>query len=348
MIKSVNIQNFQSHKDTSLEFSPGVNIITGTSDSGKSALMRALRWVIENKPTGDGFRSSRGGDTAVQIDFKEGNSVKRGKTNKENTYQLNDSEPHKSVGKEIPKEIEKIINMTDVNVQKQIDRPFLISNTPGEVASHFNEVANLTQIDGGLRNINKWISTINTDIKYNTKSISETQEKLKGFSYLEDLEIDIVKLEKKQELAEEKGKQKKTLEETLVSLTETEDRIKSYANILQAEKTVLEALELDKKITGLKTAKSNLRKIVREINDCSSLIKKQEKYKGGEKLVDEVLVLMDKKKEVKAEMAGLKKIKLLVTTGEESIAKDKKYLKEIQTKLEDNMPDVCPLCETEL
>ena len=37
MISSVHIKNFQKHKDLSLEFTPGINVITGKSDAGKSA-----------------------------------------------------------------------------------------------------------------------------------------------------------------------------------------------------------------------------------------------------------------------------------------------------------------------
>ena len=57
MIKSLELFNFQSHAHTLIEFSDGVNIISGTSDSGKSAILRALRWVIRNEPSGLGVVS---------------------------------------------------------------------------------------------------------------------------------------------------------------------------------------------------------------------------------------------------------------------------------------------------
>ena len=78
MIQSVHIQNFQSHKNSTLEFSPGVNIIVGTSDSGKTAIIRALRWVVWNRPSGDSLRSTWGGKTSVEICLDKG-SVERSK-----------------------------------------------------------------------------------------------------------------------------------------------------------------------------------------------------------------------------------------------------------------------------
>ena len=52
MIKSIQIKNIQSHKDTSLEFSPGINAIVGSSNNGKSAVLRALYWARYNRPLG--------------------------------------------------------------------------------------------------------------------------------------------------------------------------------------------------------------------------------------------------------------------------------------------------------
>ena len=55
MIKSIDIENFQSHKKTRIDFDPGVNVIIGRSDSGKTSILRALNWVINNKPSGEAF-----------------------------------------------------------------------------------------------------------------------------------------------------------------------------------------------------------------------------------------------------------------------------------------------------
>lgn len=76
MIKQLNIQNFQSHVDTTLEFSDGCNIIVGNSDSGKTAIIRALRWLVFHKPTGDEMRSHWGGKTKVELFIDDAHVVK--------------------------------------------------------------------------------------------------------------------------------------------------------------------------------------------------------------------------------------------------------------------------------
>ena len=50
MIKKIIIENFQSHKKTEMKFTEHLNVIFGESDSGKSAIRRAIQSVI-NKNT---------------------------------------------------------------------------------------------------------------------------------------------------------------------------------------------------------------------------------------------------------------------------------------------------------
>ncbi len=44
-LKSLRLENFQSHKDLYVEFSDGLNIITGTNNAGKTAIFRALDYI---------------------------------------------------------------------------------------------------------------------------------------------------------------------------------------------------------------------------------------------------------------------------------------------------------------
>ena len=67
MIKKLIIENYQSHKRTEIDFSDGVNAVIGRTDVGKSAIMRALIWVMRNRPLGDEMRSHCGGVTMAEI-----------------------------------------------------------------------------------------------------------------------------------------------------------------------------------------------------------------------------------------------------------------------------------------
>jgi exonuclease SbcC len=159
MIHSILITNFQSHKETELIFSPGVNIILGQSDSGKTAIFRALCWPTWNRPVGDEFRSDWGGETKIELRLDESRIIRS--KDKENIYQIDDNEPLKAFGKDVPVEISKILNIDETNIQQQLDSPFLLTESPGEVAKHFNHIAHLEQIDKSLSFLNAGIKRIN-------------------------------------------------------------------------------------------------------------------------------------------------------------------------------------------
>lgn len=108
----MHIKNFQSHKDSHLDFHPGVDVIVGPSDSGKTAIIRALRWLVWNRPTGDAVRSWWGGDTEVSMSLPT-SSISRIK-GKENQYTLNGL-VFKAIGTDVPEEISKELKQTSIS-----------------------------------------------------------------------------------------------------------------------------------------------------------------------------------------------------------------------------------------
>ena len=209
MINSLQIKNFQSHKNTKLEFSEGVNVILGPSDSGKSAVMKALKWAINNRPSGDKICSWWGGETEVKILTDEGIITR--KKDKSDEYRLGDPLGEykdlifKAFGLTVPEEISSTLNISEVNIQNQADAHFLISKTPGEVAAHFNKVARLDKIDIATNNVNSWLSHLRNDIGSVAvkgrasfglvKQLADAKEGLEKFAYLQKMEIDLEVLE---------------------------------------------------------------------------------------------------------------------------------------------------------
>ena len=73
MIDYIHLINFRSYKDTLLEFHPGVNVIIGENDIGKTNVIRGIDLVANNHPRGDDYVSDWGGDLNVTlgVDNKE-------------------------------------------------------------------------------------------------------------------------------------------------------------------------------------------------------------------------------------------------------------------------------------
>ena len=193
MIKSIELKNFQSHKQSKLTFDKGINVIIGSSDSGKSAILRALNLVINNKPNGDSYRSDWGGDTYVEVDF--GNAIiRRTRTSKENEYALDDSY-FKALGGKVPEEIEEAISMNDINMQYQLDAPFLLNETSGQVAQRLNKAVNLDIIDEVNKKIASKEREVKTYIKSEENRIQEYENEYSLYYEIDEIEKSVKKLE---------------------------------------------------------------------------------------------------------------------------------------------------------
>jgi exonuclease SbcC len=128
------IENFQSHENTVIDLSPGVTVLVGESDRGKSAVIRALRWLVLGEPKGAGF--VRAGETRckVRLDYDTGDYVERIKSPRDNVYLCNDS-AYRGFGNTPPLEIQEITGVAKnevagepfcPNIAGQHDPPFLL------------------------------------------------------------------------------------------------------------------------------------------------------------------------------------------------------------------------------
>lgn len=257
MINKLEIQNFQSHKNTTLDFVNGVNVIVGVSDCGKSAVLRALRWVMDNKPSGDSIRSVWGGDTMVRITLDSQHTITRMRTNSKNLYYLNDKE-FAAFGNDVPDEIKQLLNTSEINIQKQLDKPFMLDSSAGEVAAHFNKVAHLEQIDISMKNINSGIRRLEQEVKAEERTIERKIEQLKDYSFLESAET-------KLEVLEHTNNQLSQRQNALNNLQSDIGSIKIVVHKLEESVDVSADLQLVEELIDLQNALKEKELIVEKI-----------------------------------------------------------------------------------
>ncbi|MFH1609681.1 MAG: AAA family ATPase, partial [Candidatus Bipolaricaulota bacterium] len=145
MIERLQISDFQCHERLRVDFDPRITTVIGDSDVGKSAVLRALRWLVLNKPRGDGFVRFDAKRTTVLLEA-DGLRVGRRKGVGENAYRV-DGEVYKSFGAEVPQAVGRLLNLGDENFGMQHDPPFWFCLTPGELAKRLNAIVDLSAID---------------------------------------------------------------------------------------------------------------------------------------------------------------------------------------------------------
>jgi exonuclease SbcC len=284
MISLLEVINFQSWKRGVFHLHQGVNIFVGTSDSGKSSIVRAFDWVLKNnKPSsGDAFRSDWGGDTKIIAHIDDHNLIRK-KTNTKNLYKL-DKGTFKAFGQGTPEEVDKLVNLSDINWQRQHDSPFLLSKTPGEVARVLNEIVHLEKIDSSLTAATSKLRSLNQDLRTEEEEVTELRAKLKSFSYLDDMEEEISVLAKIEKKVTSLDSDKIVLETILEKMEGMREELEEANKILKAEKEVKRLVELERELAQTKVQRDSLLDAIETMNSGTRYISSRtEKLKTMEK-----------------------------------------------------------------
>jgi len=164
-----------------------VNIFTGSSDNGKSSIIRGLFWFVKNRPVGDKDRRhySKNGEkkyttkTAVDVIFANNSGASRIKSNTKNVYKIKGQKDDlKALRTDVPEEIELLHNMSEENIQSQDQSYFLLNLSPGNVAKKLNMVAGLEQMDKALKEINSRVRRLVGERKSLGKTIDDLRSRI--------------------------------------------------------------------------------------------------------------------------------------------------------------------------
>lgn len=198
----VTIRNFQSHKETQIELSPTVNSLEGVSDSGKSAVLRAMLWALTNKPDGTAFASywakNKKGEIQAPVSVSIDNitRIRSKEFNGYIRYGVNGEERYEALKGAVPVEIERAVNIGAVNIQRQMDPPFLLSSTPGEAARYLNSLVGLEEIDTYQKALKGKSRDNANSLKDETARLAEAEKNLAKYDWVDGAKEKVAELEK--------------------------------------------------------------------------------------------------------------------------------------------------------
>lgn len=196
MIGKLSLKNFKTHEDTTLEFSPGINVITGDTGQGKTNILLGVQWVKDNRPLGVGCirRGQDGGSVNIEVkEHEELYSILRKRSESENVYDIiKDGKglesPFTAFGNSPPEVVSEILNLSDINVQKQRDQHFLVYTSPGQIATYIRSITKLDEIDQVTKLLSKKIRVVTGDISRCQEELKSTNKKLDVLNKI-DLEL---------------------------------------------------------------------------------------------------------------------------------------------------------------
>lgn len=346
MIQSIRLKNFQSHKDTYIKFHSGVNSIIGSSDNGKTAILRGLYWCRNNRPLGNGIISHWNQDkngmplksTSVEIMTKEV-SVIRKREKDFNGYEIGDWKLE-AVRTEVPEEVSKIFNMESVNIQRQMDPPFLLSESAGEVAKFFNAIIRLDIIDEVLSEAEILRKSLNRELNQKEEEKRKKDSEIEKLDWVEEAEILIEKIRSVEEKLTTLEAIKADLYQSLKRYQEMENKKKRYQSLDAIENLLHQIQEKEKVLSDQKEKKDSLKFEINSYQSNQTRIRKIMNTERAEKTFSSLESTAQKLKERKILKDSL--------YSSMKIFREKIQTIEDQNKIiqvnENLLPDVCPLC----
>lgn len=206
-ITSVTLKNFQAHKDTTVQFDKGLNIIVGESNNGKTSILRGILWAIDNQPLGNDFIMAGENDCSVTINFSDGTYIERGRTVKDTGYYkiryIDDNgkyidQTYRGFTNAVPIEIANVHQMPKVNITKdiethlnvlsQLDGPFLLTESPLVKASAIGRITGTHVIDAAIKESNKTIQSNRKLAKSYSEDLQQKENERKQLPDIKSME----------------------------------------------------------------------------------------------------------------------------------------------------------------
>lgn len=366
----VDLRNFQSISKAELEFVQGINVIVGQSNSGKSAIIRAIKGAILNPKGSQKFIKHGEDKLLVSIKYLD-NDINWTRTNKESKYEVNGEKYLKVGNSNLTKIIDKsgfVLDENDqlMNVEGELELPFPFDKGPTDLFKLFEKsifcVSDSALI---LKTIKADEDNINKDKATAKYELERFNNKLKALSSLQE-EIDLNKIKKSKADLESKFFELEKLQDKYGKVVEGYNAGKKLKEVKEEItpfdiNSYIKLLEDINKLENINKLADVLKQEKEEVNTCVDFSKYNKLVQDYETLINTYKIL-SANKETKEEVSNVSDIEKYV-----KLVKDyktycnviKRY-KQVNSDLEANKKTianlkaemnnfkVCPLCGQEI
>lgn len=327
MFKKLNIKNFQSHENSELEFSSGINIIVpedenNPNDVGKTSIFRALQLLCTNRPLGGSYfpKDKKKGKTEISAEFDNCEKITLIKNIKnkevESTIYKLGKKKFEFPKKAIPDQIVSALNISEINIQEQLDQPYLVTSTPGEIAKTINKITKIEKSDQWISTLTSEINSTNKDIVRNKQEVSDIETALKKYSDIEETVLLVNRLEKVEVKIEKYtddyddliskhtefiklgswiSENRKCVVEVEKLIDEAEILFVDIENLNVEKEKIQYLLHLSEDIERLKLANE----VDQDLRVLQELLQKEKETQKEKDLLQEFLILIDEIEELK-------------------------------------------------
>lgn len=244
MILSINIRGFQSHINTTITFDPGLTVITGATDSGKTSIIRAIRWLVFGEPGGESFINKHVGEATVEITTDNQMCISKTRKSNKTFYKISYPNNKEQIfeGATVPDEVKNILGITKqtfgdietaLNFAYQLEPPFLVSQSASVGAKILGKIAGTEVVDLATKSVAKDTYTARQNLAQSSKLIEKLMRDLSKYVDLDILKKECMECQSMLDGVDKYITKKDTLSKLNQHLVLNEDRIVNKAEFLK-------------------------------------------------------------------------------------------------------------------
>ncbi len=159
MLTHLAIKNFQSLKKVELELG-ALTVIVGSSSSGKSATVRALKALVSNI-RGSDYVTRGEKKTVISVSLDEGDSVVLERGDGVGSYVVvpwgsSENSKYTKLSGSVPDDVSRLLKLNvDLSFSQQFDKPYLLTESGATVARSLGELTNVSKIFSAAKEGNR-------------------------------------------------------------------------------------------------------------------------------------------------------------------------------------------------
>ncbi|MFW5500649.1 MULTISPECIES: AAA family ATPase [unclassified Maridesulfovibrio] len=205
MIKKILLKNFLAHAETEIELGPGMTVLTGPNNSGKSSIVEALRCIATN-PLPKHFIRHGAKQARVELEMDDGVRVAWIRKKATAWYEVlrpgeDEWEVYAKFGRNTPEDILNILRLNQVPLEggKSLDvhignqrNPIFLLDQPSSVAAQFfassSEASHLLAMQTELKNR---VRAAKREKSFQQQKLDEIRTELDELQTLPDVNLEL-------------------------------------------------------------------------------------------------------------------------------------------------------------
>ncbi len=366
-IKSLQLINFLNHEDTLIDFADGLNIITGSSNSGKSAITRALHAIFWNETDNEYVR--RGAKFyKIIVTFTNGDKITRIKGPDNNRIEFQYFGQPVQISEKFKTKLDQevvdflgyqpVTSSGPLSLSLQKSDAFLVNLTKQEIPREISKILDINDLEKAATQINSDINKLSSDIKSKQSELNDLEEELESYANLPEKKLCLEEfhnsindyksflrdINEKKKLISDSSLKNKLLNQKTQEKENHEKFIKSVSKILKKISDIFEGYKIKNKM-------------FEDFNDKALKLNKTRKaLKLHKNFLSEDFVLSLQKieklfgscQEIKSYLLKITKVHMKIESTKEKIKKENDKITAIDIELDgyNNIILEYPACPT--